>query len=518
MSPSRRRLAVLLAPLAGLALVAVPLPGAAAAGSVTLTPEPQGDLATRQGRSVTVDGQVPAGALGARLVAVTTAGDEVVQEYTSGTIGQPDGAQYLRNDAGHLVGRLPIGCPFGPEDLCGPHAPVTGVRLDVTVDGAPFPSGVLPVDYDRPEITRYLLVAPDRIQVRFDEPVRGDDSALDWTVQDPDAVVSQVEAPAGDCTSLPDGDYRRSRSGCTRVLVLARPLSEDATPLVTYAPALNRPLYDDDASNRVNRDSETTATTSRALDAVPPAVPSIDAIDGRAPAGTPPTVAGRATAPAVVVGGLTPGHRVEVSAKRDAAASSDVLVVATAAGSTQEVTLKDLASAGQVASYDVRAVAVDPSGNRSAGDGVRNPARYQLDAQPPMLLGADSRDGSSITVTFSEPVLPDGGAPADWEVKDPAGTAIPVTGVSGTGAERRLTPTAPAGSTVTYMGTRYADAVGNPLPTTSVPLAAVAVPLVRKPTTTTYVTTSSVGVTGTSGAGRHEVYRDKNADGVPDGA
>ncbi len=167
---------------------------------------------------------------------------------------------------------------------------------------------------------------------------------------------------------------------------------------------------------------------------------------------------------------------------------------------------------------------MDPQGNISSGnnDGVRadgrpNPVTYLADAQAPRLLGADSRDGNAITVTLSESVVPDGGDPADWQIVGPGGAAIAVTGVSGTGATRRLTPTAPDGSTVSYVGTRYTDAAGNVLGRASVPLAAVAVPTITVPAGKTYVSAASATVAGTSQAGVLEVYRDTNGDGLPDG-
>lgn len=536
-SPLGWLLRVLLALLvAASGLPALATTATAEGESVTITPETQGDTAVRAGQFVRVSGTAPAGEItSAALVAIERGGGEVRLALDDGVLNRPATQDtYLRNDGGALSGRLVLGCAFAdPKVAVGCSTKVgevVAVRLDLSVGSFAMSSPPLRVDYIRPTIVGYRVVAPDRIEVRFSEPVRGDDNPTDFTVEDSTipTVVTAVSATTDDCGHLPPSDGRADRDGCTRILDLLLPLGEDATPLVTYDPVANRPLYKDDASNLLDRSSRTTAARSRAIDVVRPAVPTVDQVDGR----TPPengSVAGRDDTPALRASNLTAGHDVWV--ERVPANGSPVRgTEVRATGSTAELVAPPLPSDG---AHVLRVVARDPSRNLSSesdkqparADGAKNPVTYVLDTVVPTLLTAVS-EGERVRVLFSEPVSgPDD--PDDFAVRF-EGQDRPVTAVEGSGNSRLLTVTggAPAGSVLDYapgQDGRYADAAGNPVPDQlDLPIAGVSAPRVDIPAGQLFTASDAVAVGGSLPSPREagtvvEVLRDNDRNGSADG-
>lgn len=504
------------------ALLPAATPALASTGSVILAPEDASTTAVRSGQAIVVSGELPGPLDGARLVGIERDGDEVAQPLGSETLGRPAGsAQYLRADGGTLSGRIVLGCLFdAPSSACPvPHEDVVAVRLDVDSGPSTVRSGTVRVDYVRPQVHSYRTVSPQQVEVRFTEPVTGDDSALDWTVQDPDVLVTGVSRASGDCGYLPASDGRAGRSGCTRLLDVTPALGEDQTPFVEYVPALNRPLYEDDAGNALNRASSTPAA-SRAVDAIRPAAPSIEQVEGQSP--TAP--AGSDGTPELRVGNVVPGHRIHVELVPPAGASTSGPPV-TATASTVQVTAPALPADGR---HRLRVVAVDPAGNASddatlraaRADGAPSVTTYRLDTTAPRLVSGVVAAGR-VDVALSEAVSgPDAGA--DWVVTDPSGRAYPVTAVTGSGSSRVLSVSdaPPAGSTVAYRagGARYVDAVGNPLADQSVRVGSLAAPVVLEPAAALVTAATRVTITGaTVPDSTVLLHVDADRDGALDG-
>lgn len=523
------RLAAATASAVLLAVVAVPQAAVGEASlEVAVQPEISGNSAVRSGQAIVVSGQAPAGGItGATLVAVEDDGNEVLQPLDSSVLGQPSTRpQYLRSDDGAVTGRLVLDCVFAqPAPGCPtPHGPVVGLRLELVSGDQRAVSQLLPVDYLRPSIVGYRVVDPDTVEARFDEPVRGDDSAADWSVTDPGGLVRDVRVGQDDCTYLPAGDRRQSRSGCTRLLDLVLPLAEDSTPVVDYVPAANRPLYVDDAGNATDRSTDTTATRSRAVDAVRPALPTVVSVEGRAPSGDEPSTAGRATAPVVTVSGVTAGHQVVVEHR----APGGMTTAGPSAVAESETVDAFAPELGEDGDKHLLVVVTDTEGNRSdaaelqpaRADGGPSAVIYRLDTVAPFLLGALAEEDGSLLVTVSESVTgsEDRGG---WRLESATGTPREVTSVSGSGASRTLTVEGGAvpGDRLSYQPTsgRYADRAGNEVADDQLVVAGLAAPVVRDPLTETYTQATTWPVAGTADARTVvEVHRDADDDGRPD--
>jgi hypothetical protein len=491
-SASRRRLVRLLCITLAAGLALPIAPGSAAEGSASLAPEVAGNTAVRAGQFMTVSGAAPEGPVTeAVLVAEERGGGEVRQPYGATVLERPAGStQFLRSDDGRLSGRLGLNCVFDdPSNFCPvAHGEVVAVRLELVAGGVALRTAPLRVDYTRPFISEYRVLEPQVVEARFNEPVRGADDALaplDWSLDDPRSVVVGVRMVQGDCGYVPVSDGRAQRSGCTRRLDLLTPLPEDSRPLVSYSPALNRPLVVDDAGNAASRDSRETLNTSRALDLVRPAVPRVEAVDGRTPTGA---VSGRDSTPTVRVSNLTAGHRVRIEATPLSGGTTVQGAEILAEGSTAELPSPLLPADG---AYSLRAVAVDPSDNASGqaekrparADGSPNPVSYLLDTVAPLLVSA-AVDSGKVRVRFSEPVSgPD--STDDWKVRGPDGTARRVTAVEGSGDSRLLTVEggAPPGGRLDYAppGARYTDAAGNQVEDVERLIGGLPVPVVTSP-------------------------------------
>ena len=521
-----RGVARVCAALCAAMLVAAVVPTAALAQEAVqprISPQQAGNTAVRNDQRVNVSGTAPEGDIqGARLLAMSRDGaviaEQIVPEVVLNRAGVPGVTNdYLRNDGGELSGQLTLGCrfsqPSGGANDCAPPG-VEVVVLQVTVGGESGRSNAVRVDYIRPLISGYEVVTPTRIRVIFSEPVRHPqgDSPSDWEVVNPARVVTAVENPPdADCRA--PKEYPEAEHECTRVLVLAQPLPEDAEPTVDYTNTSDavpqRTAYEDFADNRAF-----TIGLARlaAADLVRPAAPNIDTIDGKA-AGESPTF-GSDASPSVRLSNLTAGHTVQLRIAGPGGHSATVEQVVPADSNSVEMAVPTLPEDGE---YTLNALAIDINDNRSdetsktppRADGARPSARYVLDTIAPQVLTAFRASARTIRVRFTEPVFPPGNA-GRWYVGD-----MPVT-AQGSDDERTLTsqtdldPSADAvvrweptsdepGSTG-----RYGDRAGNGLaPVAGIPLDALPplpAPAVTEPAGELYTRASRATIAGTAPA------------------
>ncbi|HWH28346.1 MAG TPA: hypothetical protein VNU26_05185, partial [Mycobacteriales bacterium] len=449
------------------------------------------------------------------------------------------GGDYLRVDNGSFDGRLTLDCLFAdptgrnyscPDRTVPVTAAVRDVALEVVVGGVLLRSAPLRVDYVRPRFRDAQLVAPDRVVARLSEPVRAPalspELPADWEVVvdgQPVAVTRVEGARPGDCVDVYQAgeDTRAGDTGCTRTLVLDAQtgIDEDAQPVVDYVlvddRVPGRTALEDYASNRLFHLGTGTRT---AVDRIRPPTPRIDAVAGRAPEQA--RVDGGVAAPVVVASNLRPGHSAFARITGDGQVRQTSPVEA--AGETVELPLPDLGADGD---YRIEVVVVDPHGNRSTSDlrAARADAEpsavtYGLDTVAPFLLGALAEPDGALTVTVSEDVTGTD-APDHWELA----SGREVTGVTGSGAARRLTVSggAVAGDVLRYAPAdgRYADRAGNVLADTSVPVAGVPAPVVQVPADVLYTNAPAAEVAGTGRDGDAVyVFRDDDRNGSPDGA
>ncbi|MPZ68384.1 MAG: hypothetical protein GEU71_02520 [Actinobacteria bacterium] len=468
----RRQLFQLLA----IALLAGLVPGITAARAETpitlsIAPAIAGDTAVHAGQAILVSGTAPEGPVtAATLIALEDGGTTSTQVVPSGALNRTDDgtSDFLRNDAGTLSGRLTLGCIFRePVDTCPTaHGNPRGAVLEIQIGTETGQSSPLRVDYTRPYIKGYKLVATGAIVIEFSEPVRNadGDSALDWTVTNPARTPLMIGgAGTADCSYGPGEDATAGPGGCTRRLTI-QAVGEDAEPLTTFNPALIRAAYTDLASNSMLRTAG--APSSNAVDKIAPRIPTISTIDGKNAAGV---VSSQNPAPAVVVNNATNGHTITLYRESSATPGFDKsqdtqLASAVVSAGSASFTLPAFASDG---SYTLYALATDIHGNDSvdgAGSVAADDATYALDRIAPLPLTAKTT-GSAIAVSFTEPIVGTDNA-SQWTVTGCAGNCT-VQSVTGQGDTRVLEMTsgsvAPAGAQVAWAGGNYADAAGNVL-------------------------------------------------------
>jgi hypothetical protein len=535
------RCLALLGVVAPVVLVAPAAVGASATPfAVVLRPSLDGNTAARSGQRVLAAGQVPDGALtAARLVGIAGDGSEQRQTLSPSVLGGTgsDGGDFLRVEAGELSGRLSLFCIFGPQPSCPPEAPaprpqVRQVVLELDLAGTRGRSAPLRIDFTRPTVRDSRLSGPREVVVRFSEPVRQpglqQDAAGDWQVAD--AVVLSVGGPTpGDCVGgyRPNEDASAGPTGCTRTLRLASSLDEDATPKVDYVlfddRLPGRGTYEDFASGALIYSG--TATTT-AADAIRPATPKIDTVNGAAPpAGG--WVDTSVRQPVVAVSNLRAGHEVFARVTQEGGTPSDGPALV-ASGGTATLQVPPLPVDG---SYRLEAVARDRARNTSTetdktaarGDGTPSVVTYLLDTEVPALAGALT-DDSTVRVSFTEAVRGSDN-PADFTITAPGGLPRTVTAVSpGADARERVLSAigVPVGATLRYQppagSTRYGDAAGHGVPDTTALVQGVPVPTVLEPATAVWTSAASTAVQGTSRGGTVvRIHRDDGADGTPDG-
>lgn len=534
-------------------LVLVPAGPAGAAETLTIGSATAGETAVKGGQELALRGTVPTGGAGAVLLEALAADGRILGDVeVNGAVLRPEQPQgdYVAVSGNDVKGRLTLTSLFsGPGAFGAPTEDVRAVRVVLCAgDGGQesvaacrgvrsatrTTSNPYRVDYTRPFVRGYELIAPDRIRVVFSEPVQHPqgESALDWQVTQPSRVVTQVQGPLpNDCQGryLPGEDAAAGPTGCTRTLVLSQPVGEDEQPHVTYsnAPAPDRYRHDD--FNRNTAEGANPGASSDAVDKVLPALPSIQKVAEDATTQESPRAESNVRSPQVVLGNLVQGQEVLVRATPTGAGRGAETAWTPVTGSSMTVTLPPLVGEGEQAEFTLLALARDDAGNVSSGnndgsrvDGTPNPVTYLADAVPPTLLSAASTDGTSLTVTFSEPVTGTN-AREDWTYRLPGGGTSMPTDVTGTGAERRLTPTAPDGTTLVYQpvasSTPYRDTRSNLLAVpATVPVSSVGAPVVELPAALLHTRSDSVTLSGTSAAGTVEVLRDTDADGKPDGA
>ena len=394
----RRQLLQLLA----IALLAGLVPGITTARAETpitlsITPAIAGNTAVHAGQAVLVSGTAPEGPVtAAMLIAQEDGGTTSTQVIPSGVLNRTDDgtSDFLRNDAGTLTGRITLGCIFRePVDTCPsahgiPRAAILQIQIGTeTGDSAP-----LRVDYTRPYIKGYKLVATDTIVIEFSEPVRNadGDSALDWTVTNPARTPLAIAgAGTADCSYGPGEDSTAGAGGCTRRLTI-QTVGEDAEPLTTFNPALIRAAYTDFASNSMLRTAG--APSSNAVDKIAPRIPTISTIDGKNAVGV---VSSQNPAPAVVVNNATNGHTITLYRESSGSPGFDksqdtVLGSAVVSGGSANFALPAFSTDG---SYTLYTLATDIHGNDSvngAGSIAADDATYALDRVAPLPLTAQT--------------------------------------------------------------------------------------------------------------------------------
>jgi hypothetical protein len=537
-SASHRLPTLLVAVLTTVAAALAVLPAAHAqeAFTVSIRPEVAQDEAVRGASFVRVSGTAPTATgriAAARFVGLDGGAEVSEQVFGAGIRNAPATNEvYIRNDNGTLSGRLKLDPCIFPQPrnnatgCTGAPTPVTDVLLELTIEGLTERSDALRVDAAASVIRRFELLSPTRIRVVFSEPVRspnpdGTDSALDWQVTEPSRQVVGVRgATENDCVYEPGDDARGGPTGCTRTLELASG-EEDDRPTVRYDPARGRNPYVDGASNAVLRSDAAGGADEVVVDRVRPAVPSIDAIDGRAPDGD-ARVASNEPAPTLVVGNMTKGHALVVTASGPGEPiSRQFNDLEVRDDRTATVQLPTLPADGE---YVIEAVAVDANGNRSddttqgapRDDGTPNPAFYAVDRVAPQVLSARRVDADTVEVAFSEPLSPAGNA-GQWTLNGETVTA------SGEGQTRTLAASTdlPEESTVAWQPSSgvtpvdaraYRDAGGNELGAVSgvrvVPLPALGALTVTAPAAETYTREDAVTVAGTVAAPREHLVVD----------
>jgi hypothetical protein len=505
---------------------------AQAAVTVTIAPATPGNTAVHSGQQVTVTGSAPAGQItSADLIAVDAQGDRSVDAVPNNVVNRTpapvgDTGDYLYITAGgQVAGRLTLGCLFASATQPCPHDPTRKALLEITVGGASDESNLLRVDYTRPWLRpERQLVAPDRVLVRFSEPVRQPQQEIggDWLVKrnatDPDtagiAVTSVDTAPSGypDCVYQAGEDNTAGATGCTRLLHLAEPLGEDATPTVIYWLGFgynvpDRTEHVDFAENQVFFRTEE-PREALATDLIRPARPNIQSIDGKTL--DEGTVLSSNTSPVVRLTNLTAGHNVRLVVD----GHRQPLRSVPAGANAVDIQLTGLTHG----KHNLSALAIDPHGNRSTDQDKRAPradgiaqATYNLDTLPPRLLAAALVDRRTVLASFSEAILPTGDA-GKWTVTQ-SGTSYNVT-AEGTGAIRRLVSSVdlPDNGVVKWVPTsttaapgsvdRYGDRAGNALARirgiTLNDLPALAAPRVTRPGGTRYSRATSQSISGTA--------------------
>ena len=479
---------------------------------------PREDLTSR----VAVSGaHAPANATisASRLVALDAAGNAVGEQpiLTRNDRNPAETDDYLYVDGnGNIQGAITAGCQFFGSREIGcpgdPVVPVRGVRLEMTVGDVPVASNMFPVDYSRPYVRRYELIASDQIRVVFSEPVRTDATeALQrnaWTVEGSPSVVRVAQPDVSDCEFS-----GTTATGCTRILTLGTHLAQDATPRVTFQPAALVDPYEDYASNQLLFDTQFNADNradSNANDLIRPVTPHIQSVDGKT-GGAGSSIISNTPSPEARLTNLTGGHVAELTVQRPSG-TSVVLTERVPAGATSLDMTIPAATDGK---YTLSAVAIDTNGNRSddatknppalAEDGARPSVAYVLDTVAPQVLTADLKDRRTVALRFTEAVLPDGDA-GDWFVGD-----VPVTAV-GSGSTRTLNSsidlTKPGAvrwqPTSTQPGSvgRYGDQAGNGMAAVSgitlADLPPIQAPAVTSPSRVTYTKTSGIRIAGTA--------------------
>ncbi|HWG94681.1 MAG TPA: S-layer homology domain-containing protein, partial [Mycobacteriales bacterium] len=185
--------------------------------------------------------------------------------------------------------------------------------------------------------------------------------------------------------------------------------------------------------------------------------------------------------------------------------------------------------------HRLRAVAVDPAGNRSTQtdlaapgpDGSPSTVTYVLDSRVPALAFGVVLDDDFVEARFTQPVSGPN-SPADWRVVDAAGRPVPfgsgsvtVVKVDGDGDRRRIQAAgARVGDLLVYapQGGRYANAAGAEVGDGRVPLLALAPPVVTTPPRAVFVRETSAAVGGTADPGTTVQVLRRGAGGQPAGA
>lgn len=461
-----------------LTLLASVVPGAMASGAeapvaLSIAPAVAGNTAVHAGQAIVVSGTVPAGPItAATLIAQEDGGTTSVQEIPVEVLNRADDGDldFLKNDSGNLSGRLTLTCIFRePVDTCPtPHGIPRNAVLEVHVGDQSGASPPLRVDFTRPIIQGYRLLSTNAVVVDFSEPVHNldGDSALDWTVTDPQRTPLMIGGPTpSDCTYEASEDATAGSTGCTLKITI-QDVAEDDEPFTGFTPALIRKAYTDFASNSMLRTAG--APNSRALDKVAPRVPRIKTIDNKD--ATSAVVTSRSEAPVVTVDSATNGHTItlyrESSPVPGFSKTGDTqLATATVVGG--QAVFDALLPFATDGPYTLYALATDIHGNDSLDTGgsvAADDATYVLDRVAPQPLQARAT-GPSIAVSFTEKVTGTDD-PSQWSVVGCTGDCT-VQQVTGSGDTRVLElPSGafvPDGAQVSWTGGNYADAATNPL-------------------------------------------------------
>lgn len=499
-------------PLAFLTALAVGLTGLALLQSASLADvatgpalvPPTNQTAVKGGDRVSLSGSTDPAAslLGARMVWIAAPGAPGSEELDSYELSD------LQLSGGSFSGQTVLpSAPIGSND----GGVLFEATLDVSGSQRVLRSNVIPVDLERPYILKTELVAGDRVQATFSEPVfihepqEGADLVTDWAVDGYNPTQITGSGAVRNLSVLP------VQQGQTAY-------DEDATPQVKYiagtVPAKGWFFYVDRAGNiRAAENSYTTA-----IDKIAPAVPSLAQVAGLANDSVAAVVANDRT-PTARLTGLRPGHvgqlYVESSVPEGLQADGDALLGEAVAGDDGVALVEideDFADSedypldadGRYTLYGAardRAKCWPSDGPESAecpNLSDTDLAFYELDTVAPKALYGLVTGTTQVEVNFTEYLHPDGGEAAQWQTS----LGGNVTGVSGqAAAEKKRTLTVdgilPGITDVSWdpaAGTfgAYRDLAGNLLESFTLTATDALPPLVNVTLPTGRVVTSSL--------------------------
>lgn len=397
--------------------------------------------AAGSGRPVTFSGQVVSGAANCSDCSIVEA---FVNEYASPDATEPARRQQLNsnqisiNGTGQISGSATLNY-LNPNNAL--KLEVTVARLSVLRGTTISPSTLLDTVEPRSGTATTVGFAGDgeddkTIIVNLSERVAFPQGVapVDWNVQN--NIVSAVELQ----DSQGIGTNDQSAQGNTYVigdiikLTVQRPLEEDETPALNYAPpSLRTKAYD-----RVNIPLATNQIT--AADGIIPRQPVISTVAGKSlqndtQDGSQKAFFTNDETPEVVVTSVAVGHEVTLyrgNVGGPVLASGTVQQPAPGASPritfTPEFTKVD-------ARFPIVAQAVDPGDN----PGAAITQILVLDFTVPALVAVAKGSGNDVLVTLSEPVTVGRNSPLDWTVIGNGGQeAYNVGSVSGAWSTRTL--------------------------------------------------------------------------------
>jgi len=412
--------------------------------------------AASNGKQVTFSGTVTDGGstCGTCIVSGT-----VLQQYSNGTPGATIPVT-LTNNNGTLSGSYSGNYANGVDSIA-----LVATVSDLAGNAGPSASSLAAVDNVAPFLATYATGGPNhsdtsRIDITFSEPVATNApmSAADWKCDNHNIVAAQQNS-----------SKQLANTNFTSVTLTANPaVGQDERPACHYAPNDNNRALDRTGSTNPNTDFA-------AADGILPPAPTIDSVAGLAAASDGKFYTNQ-SAPAFVVSNTAAGNTVTLyrDSNNNGSFDSGDAQIGTASvptGNTVTIQSQSLGTANGPVTIFVRGI--DGAGNAGAIGAIT----VVLDFVPPT-VASFSATGSSVTVTFSEPLRFGRNAFSDWVVyhrnSDGTFTGFQLGSVSGSGTTRTLTINDSGFTTGTTIdriqydfagavGQRYQDNAGNDL-------------------------------------------------------